>query len=169
MELLRCAGNKGLPVFSLVMSLMCVALYIVIGTTFARYMTMAVPCVFICAVQFLSELRKNKAILNVVMCILFLLSNAMWIYNFISSTKNMMENMIFVDVQSPTMVFANDIQEIIGDEDTDGVYTYHTESSISFVTEYYSNSRYFTGQMRWMNDEKKKNEIYEDFIRGNDT
>ena len=55
----------------------------------------------------------------------------------------MMENMIFVDVQSPTMVFANDIQEIIGDEDTDGVYTYHRESSISFVTEYYSNSRYY--------------------------
>ena len=162
-------GNKELPVLSLVMSLMCMALYFVIGTTFVHYMTMAVPCVFICAVQFFAEWKKNKTVVNVVMCILFLLSNAMWIFGFASATKNMIENMIFADVQGPALVFANDIQEIIGDEDIDSVYTYHVDSSISFVTKYYSNSRYFTGQMRWMNDEKKKDEIYEDFVRCNDT
>lgn len=162
-------GNKRLPAILLVISLMCMALYLVIGTTFVHYMTMAVPCVFICAVQFLSEWRKNKVTVNIITCILFFLSNAMWVFSFASATKNMIENMIFADVQSPALVFANDIQEIIGDEDTDSVYTYHTDSSISFVTKYYSNSRYFTGQMRWMNDERKKDEIYEDFASGNDT
>lgn len=158
-------GNKGLPVLAFAMSFMCLMLYLVVGTTYNYYMTMAVPCIFISVIQFIVEIKKNKLIVNMLFCVLFFCSNFTWMYSFASATKYIFAS----DSTNYSLVFAENIRDIIGSEDTDSVYTYYTDPAIPFVNEYFSRSKYYSAQVQWSQDEQKRNEIYYDFIDGNNT
>lgn len=158
-------GNKGLPVLKFIASCICGILYIAVGTTYNHYMTIAVPCIFVSVIQFIIEIKKNRLFINLIFLALFFYSNFTWMYSFASATKYVFET----DRQNINLIFAENIKKIIGKEDTDHVYTYYTDPSIPVVNEYFSKSKYFAAQLQWSHDREKKDEIYDDFINGNNT
>lgn len=158
-------GRKDLPILTLLMSIVCGILYLIVGTTYNHYMTMAVPCIFLSLIQFLKDSKDNRLIVNLIFCIIFFCSDFMWMRSFASATKGIFNK----DKQNLAVEFADNIKDIIGEYDSDKVYTYYTDPVIPVVNRYFSDSKYFAAQLQWSKYLKKKNEIYEDFIEGNNT
>lgn len=46
-------------------------------------------------------------------------------------------------------------------------YIYDADKAVVFINDLYNNSKIFTSQIQWSNDEVMRNYIYSDFINGN--
>jgi hypothetical protein len=161
-------GDRHLSVFLLVMTALCGIIYIIMGTTYIHYMLVAVPCVSVMVIVLLRDLSLiGINVRTVCLVLVFCTVN----HAYCSASVNSIYTCIMHSVRpednanTSSLNFAEEAEKIIGDDHQDSVYTYHTPTLTSILNKY-GKSKYFSWQVQWQNDQIKKEEIYNDFVAG---
>ena len=152
----------------LLMSLMCIAVFWIMGTVYEHYMALGIPCVIL-SLCIVMQIKSKWHILNAVILMMFIGFNYKYVIGAYACIKSDIAVLNDMSDEKPAEVLLSDkIKELIPQEDRCSVYTYNCYTVIPFLADTYSGSKYFVSQPQWSENKEMEDKIYNDFVRAND-
>lgn len=110
--------ERCLATLLLVMVIMCVAMYLAIGTKYSHYMLISIPCTLLMCVLFFEKCEACSTISNILCIVMFVCIN----FRYVNGASRYTYENFFVCEFNESLEFAEHIDKIIEDNNKDSVY-----------------------------------------------